>query len=277
MQHAFFDPARAWQCTERRPCMVFSSKLCGYGEQPVSVERGVLCAGVGGGESHFVCDECLVHVTTFLQRDLRQLRASEGHVSCPGCLLARGQRGGTRGTAYPDQQLATHLPCELFSNYLRLRLKLTEQQLAEQFDQQLRAAVEAERQRLLQMDEQQRKVREARQHVTEKLLNLHCPRCSQVFVDFSGCCALTCSRCPCAFCAWCGKDCGADAHSHVAHCNEKPPGHNDVFATADVWRGQQRQRRQRLVSAYLNSLDVSTRQAVRQEMQRDLAELQLTG
>jgi hypothetical protein len=43
------------------------------------------------------------------------------------------------------------------------------------------------------------------QEVNE-VVNLKCPRCGQAFLDFSGCCALVCSRpdCLCGFCAyWC--------------------------------------------------------------------------
>ena len=57
----------------------------------------------------------------------------------------------------------------------------------------------------------------AREHILQKLLTLSCPRCSQAFVDFTGCMALTCSRpgCGCGFCAICQEDCGNDAHGHV--------------------------------------------------------------
>lgn len=55
--------------------------------------------------------------------------------------------------------------------------------------------------------------------------NLRCPRCRLVFADFDDCCALSCSQCPCKFCAWCGKACSADSrehHDHVAQCPERP-------------------------------------------------------
>ena len=54
-------------------------------------------------------------------------------------------------------------------------------------------------------------------HICEHILTLHCPRCKQAFVDFTGCMALTCSRagCGCGFCALCGEDCGGDAHPHI--------------------------------------------------------------
>eukprot|EP00961_Rhodomonas_salina_P052015 698340-Rhodomonas_salina.1 len=55
--------------------------------------------------------------------------------------------------------------------------------------------VDEELQRLLALDERQRKVEQARKHVEEEVLQLKCPRCKQAFLDFDGCCALQCSRC----------------------------------------------------------------------------------
>eukprot|EP00667_Euglena_gracilis_P000598 EG_transcript_598 len=273
LQHAFFHPALAWHSAERKACCVFASELCGYGERQVPAEKGVACAGAAGGALHFVCDECLEgHVRAFLDSDLRLLRAAEGRVGCPQCPVDAGAAGRV---AFPDQQLAAHLPGDVSGAYVGLRLRLTEQQLAEQFDRDLRSAVEAERRLLLEMDERRQRVRQARQHVVERILNLHCPRCGQVFVDFKDCCALRCSRCPCHFCAWCGQDCGADAHTHVARCRLKPPGAEGVFAPREVWEDQQRQRRQRLVASHLNTLDPETREAVRQELRRDFADLRL--
>ena len=48
-------------------------------------------------------------------------------------------------------------------------------------------------------------------------MNMRCPRCGLVFVDYDGCNALTCGRSSCGahFCAICLEDCGSDAHPHV--------------------------------------------------------------
>ena len=83
----------------------------------------------------------------------------------------------------------------------------------------------------------------------EELLTLKCPRCRQAFLDFEGCFALTCSRlgCDCGFCACCLKDCGRDAHIHVANC--KAGG--DVFGTAEQFEAQQRLRKKKMVADYL--------------------------
>eukprot|EP00668_Euglena_longa_P034724 GGOE01044581.1.p1 GENE.GGOE01044581.1~~GGOE01044581.1.p1 ORF type:complete len:834 (+),score=202.73 GGOE01044581.1:363-2504(+) len=267
MLDVFFLPALEWRRSERRMCAIMATAMCEYGDQPVPLERGLECTGAAG-EVHFVCDGCLAeYIQAFLQKELRLLRATEGRIGCPQCM--------EKGTPYTDQQLAQHVTNDVFGSFLRLRRQLLEQQLAEAFDQQLHTAVEAERAHLLRLDEQQRRVRQARQHIAENVLNLRCPRCHQVFVDFNGCCALSCSRCPCGFCAWCGQDCGTDAHEHVPQCVEKPDGVNCMFPDVGVWDEHQRQRRQRQVQAYLDTLEVETKQAVVQELRQDLANLQL--
>lgn len=59
-------------------------------------------------------------------------------------------------------------------------------------------------------------------HIIAQNLRSLC-RDAQVFVDFEGCLALQCSRCPCKFCGWCLRDCGdRDAHPHVKKCTLKP-------------------------------------------------------
>jgi len=82
------------------------------------------------------------------------------------------------------------------------------------------------------------------------VLNMACPRCGMVFVDFDGCCALACRRpgCRANFCAYCLEDCGRDAHPHVRRC---PHGYGwfpsqQEFDAAQVWR------RERALIAFLD-------------------------
>ena len=94
------------------------------------------------------------------------------------------------------------------------------------------------------MDEEQREVHFERRKL-EKLLDLKCPRCEQVFIDFDNCMALSCAKAGCgaAFCGWCLADCGDNAHSHVAHCPAKPAGADTFFDREnqrfDVWKRMQ--------------------------------------
>lgn len=57
-------------------------------------------------------------------------------------------------------------------------------------------------------------------HISNKILSMRCPECGQVYVDFDGCCALSCSRCKCNFCAWCmeGAKTSSENHEHIRNC-----------------------------------------------------------
>ena len=70
-----------------------------------------------------------------------------------------------------------------------------------------------------------------KEKIVEDILTLKCPKpaCKQAYDCFEGCCALSCSRCSCQFCGWCLKDCGNNAHGHVAACPEKPNGVDPLF------------------------------------------------
>ena len=91
-----------------------------------------------------------------------------------------------------------------------------------------------------------------RMHIVDNILTLKCPRatCKAAFIDFDGCFALTCGRCGCGFCAYCLKDCGEDAHSHVATCRHNTEG-GDVHAPIDAFHRAQKARVTRLVREYV--------------------------
>lgn len=106
--------------------------------------------------------------------------------------------------------------------------------------------------------------------IVERFVNISCPRCRAVFVDFEGCTALTCSvsSCKAALCAWCLADCGKDAHQHVPQCAANPartdPSADHFYTTANRWNAAMAERAERLVHEYLDDevLDASLRQQV---------------
>ena len=111
------------------------------------------------------------------------------------------------------------------------------------------------------------------QYIREQILTLQCPRCGQAFFDFDGCFALTCGRCKAAFCAYCLRDCGHDAHQHVANCPDNLAPGRDVFGREDLFTAAQQQRRRRMVKKYLDTLDVDLRRQVLEYCQRDLRDI----
>ncbi|KAJ8601693.1 hypothetical protein CTAYLR_003184 [Chrysophaeum taylorii] len=92
---------------------------------------------------------------------------------------------------------------------------------------------------------------------------------------FDGCFALKCHRpgCGCGFCAYCLADCGADAHEHVRACKLGqglfPPRARETF------RRVQRDRRDRDLRAYLQTLSDEDAHAAVAGLERELLDLGL--
>ena len=194
----------------------------------------------------------------------------EGAIHCPfyphSCQAA----------PFSDWDLARALPCAAHAAYTQARVRLLEDRLAQAKDEEVRAEVAAELQRLEALGERERKVLEARKHLTDRILNHSCPRCGQVFVDFTGCVALACSGCPSGFCGWCMADAGRDAHAHVEQCLERPAGLQDPhFAPFAVWERHHRERRAQRTAQYLRLLPREIRAEVAGQIQQQLRDLGL--
>ena len=176
-------------------------------EDGIPLSNGLEC----GRGQHFTCRACLErHVMEFSKSDMRTLQKTDAKLRCP--------KAPTEcKVVFSDAEIASAVPAAAFDTFAQCRIRLIEVSLSAEMERQKNAEVQRELERLLKMDEQQRRVHAKSREVFE-LLTDACPRCKQAFVDFNGCCALSCSRCPCNFCAWCLKDCGADAHAHVANC-----------------------------------------------------------
>lgn len=110
------------------------------------------------------------------------------------------------------------------------------------------------------------------------ILTLKCPRCSQAFLDFDNCFALTCSRptCNAAFCGWCLEDCGADAHQHVTDscCTARTwsPA-NPLWSTATNFKAAQRERQGPEIQKYIDQVEPALRADVLEAVGSDLTEL----
>jgi hypothetical protein len=118
---------------------------------------------------------------------------------------------------------------------------------------------EAEQQRRARMSADEREADTARKHIVEDILTLHCPSatCRQVFIDFESCSALRCSRCQTAFCAYCLKDCGTDAHAHVeTACEHKPSAMTgaDGYGGMSAFSFAQKSRKEKLVHKFVGTL-----------------------
>ena len=195
---------------------------------------------------------------------MRVRRQREGRVPCPHATPALG----CAAAPYSDAELAQAVPAAAFEAYVRARMELVREEAEREGEERLRAELA----RLQALDEAQRAVHVARRHIEEEILTSRCPRCKAAFLDFAGCCALTCHRCPCRFCAWCGADCGTDAHEHAGNCGAKPADACGLFPNPDQLARGQMQHRAGKLRNYLSNLKAERRTALLRDMRGTLRE-----
>jgi hypothetical protein len=193
-------------------------------EQKSETEKCSICTEPGRGykcftEGCFTCNDCFArHVVAFTGiEDIGRLKNADGQLPCPmKC-----------GHFLRDEDIAVHAPGKPHRQYMEARLSIATMEGREEERHQ----VQEEERRVAKLSEEDKRFRGYRKKITEDLLTLKCPRCSQAFVDFDGCYALSCSKCKCSFCAYCLKDCGSDAHGHVVRCPESPS--KDIYGNHD--------------------------------------------
>jgi hypothetical protein len=226
---------------------------------------GVMCQG-----QHFMCAECL-NSEVKEQAAMENIGAFKKARMCIKCRACAGD-------SFLDIAVLTrHLKEDGFTAYLRARESaLIGDALREQEERAKQKIDELEGQILRLATGREAEVLMHRKKLIEDILTLKCPRqaCRCAFVDFEGCCALTCHACRCAFCAYCLHDCGNDAHRHVANCKYNiAPGKN-VHAAISVFQRAQTDRRTRLLRQYLEQhVNIGLRAALLEAMARDFADL----
>jgi hypothetical protein len=206
--------------------------------------EGLTCASIDdrAGQTHFTCDGCLSdHILNRAgQLDER---------GCAPCALGDtcARRGG-----YSEWQLGRHVSQEALRAIVDARHARLQADIERDNDRRVRELA-AE---FAALSTNERRLREARTHIEERILTLACPRCGQAFAEsldrergFNGCCALSCARagCGCAFCAYCLADCGNDAHGHVRQCALG----EGLWSERAGFERAQRARRERSLRAYL--------------------------
>jgi len=213
------DAARAALLPRRVECVVCL-------DDEVRESEALCCSGTraeGGDEEggateervaspHYVC-----HVCT---RQMAALAAAEPRTTCRRLFCPLKSVGRCEANAYTDAALAIALDEGGFEAYLKSRADLIEAAA----DARVQREIAAELERLRGLGERRRSIEAATRAIVEDVLTLKCPRqgCRRAFVDFTGCMALSCAGCGAGFCAWCLRDCGKDAHSHVWLCDAKP-------------------------------------------------------
>ena len=181
------------------------------GDEDASGDAHVRCA-----RGHALCGACFTsHVAVESAKDVSELQARDGEVRCPmsSAAIAAGERCDAE--CYDSSVIASRAGKGAFDAYLSGKMRVMEARVVEDAEARLRR----ERERMKSEAGADERLRVAREDVIERVFTCACPRCTQAFVDFSGCFALTCARCGAGICAYCLTDCGKDAHAHIGQCS----------------------------------------------------------
>lgn len=237
---------------------------------PYSIMEGLVCASPKKCNT-FTCWECLCRSYEAALKP----GAIQGCCNKEGDLLCSEQKCRHPITV---QQWSKVTPTpEVLEAQQKLKLQ-TSIAVAVQKELEIqKRQLEAEYARIEQIkDADEKTAAKLRLKIVNEFLTLRCPRCKAAFVDFSGCFALTCSNqaCRCGFCAWCLKDCGADAHGHVPGCSE---GNRDVYGTFEGFTEHHRQKRTAAVKALIRSENLSKNALakLKELISRDLTDLRI--
>lgn len=173
-------------------------------------------AHVRCARGHALCGGCFArHVATESGKNVSELQTREGEVRCPmsSAAIAAGER--CDAVCYDSSVIASRAGKEAFEAYLRGKMRVMEARVVEDAE----ARLARERERMKSEAGADERLRVTREEVIERVFTCACPRCTQAFLDFSGCFALTCARCGAGICAYCLTDCGKDAHAHIGQCS----------------------------------------------------------
>ena len=175
--------------------------------------------------------------------------------------------------AYDPRALTGASKSRLYDMLQELRItKVKERELKIELEKQ-EARLRSEFEQTLAKSGEDREAHLLIRKIRNEVLNLRCPACGAVFVDFEGCYALKCAVTSCrrAFCAWCLADCGKDAHHHVAKC---PEGSGTVWGgDLKTFNAHHNKRRAARVKALLRDENKAIQRKVLDGLKTELRDL----
>ena len=166
-------------------------------------------------KSHAICGGCFsLYVESELNKELVVLSKSKAALKCPDPRCSY---------EYSMKQVVNHGGEHIAALWKSVLMKLGE--LDVHLSQ--KGAVKRHENLLRDVDE---------------ALNLQCPSCSAVFLDYDGCDAVKCHACPAYFCGLCLVACqdSSDAHRHAAICS----GKSGYFSTVELKAKKHREHKQ---------------------------------
>jgi hypothetical protein len=217
-------------------------------------QGGIFCSN-----HHFLCWDCFeLYIKASEAPDAPKRNFDqENNLACFDCQVAYSMRAIAKG------------PEGVLEAAMNLRVTRTK-------DDAVRIAIQEENEKHMKKlkrireinNREEQKAEMIKLEIINDILNLRCPNCKMVFVDYDGCCALTCNICRCGFCAYCLKNCGEDAHAHVPQCGK-------MFMTMDEFIEHHRNRRTNLIKDKLNGENVEIKLRVKHLLTKELTDLKI--
>ena len=216
-----------------------STRNCGVCYSTYGYREFVECS-----QGHLACISCFNNSFKTVQSDtkLGQPCIIDGRVQ-----LQCGAEDATEGkaTKLPDYYLR-YLDAESWAKYMECHGSIIRSEEGIKYRKEL----EREREKWENQSQFEREVNSACRYIENDLLCMKCPRCQNVFEDYSGCAALTClyRGCGANFCAYCFKDTNGDAHAHVQ------AEHGNYFLSTENFAKVCDERRKNSVHAFFKRL-----------------------
>ena len=244
---------------------------CGCCFESFNLDQGIICEN-----GHFYCssgeeegNQCF---SMLAKSQFLHLSSRKDHsLHCPEC-----------NVPYGNKAAASNLSSEVFDQYQGaiVDAKVTKKadEMNDEFNRRLQAAIaevlktygNAESRLLL---EAKNLASEAR----NTILNLRCPHCKAVYVDFTGCMAIQCERCKGNFCAYCHQktESSRGAHEHVRQCLMNDTDDGSYYATAEQIHDAQKRYRTREIKRFLKKYKKNLQNAIVIELEKDLMDLEI--
>jgi len=218
----------------------------------------------------FICstEDCL---EGFVKSSLPQIQGQQGRLLCPMCQSEMN-----------IQTIAARLRPEtwneLHNAIVANEVKSEYEKLQSAFDRRLEEKVE---QLIAGYHDVEAYMKHKAQSNAAKArneaLNLKCPHCATVYVDFEGCMALKCSTCSGDFCGYCHTKTksSSGAHEHVRSCIMNETRTGTYYATKEEIKVAQRKYRTREIKRFLLQFKKEEQNATIIELQADLKDLDI--
>lgn len=221
---------------------------------------------------HYICaDVCFNEMVKSQQT---QLKAQGLSYKCPNC-----------NADFTKKEIAAHIDHKEFDRIVvdpmvEIKVSIQTDKLQSDFDRRLQQEMEKMMDQYATGNVAEQVVMKAKleaKKIRDTIINLCCPSCHMVYLDFTGCMALQCEGCKTHFCAYCHKEAntGRGCHEHVRMCPYNLTDNNSYYADPEIIKDAQRRYRRRKLKKYLleGGFKKQVQNAIVMELCKDLNDL----